>query len=319
MGETFPRVTLFIPGTAQSASAWQAALHREGLELRDGLVSGEGLGTTVEAEWIANDGAFGQAFSFGTVQPPVVETIDAAPGALVLHCHADLRDGRQDICSAIQRLRSSGALAVRLEQSKLGWEIDRWLELMTSGDPWRWHRAAVTILIEDGVLQSCGMHAFSLPDAHAPVDTDARELQEFVAALNVYQLDEDPVVLSGQTFAPDSETPRRVVERWPDAGYPPDHPCHNPYGVWRLGPAGGSARPPDELAYVFIPSLHAILLAQENEAGSPLTRAQVEATRDASACITMEHRDAQLLERSRGYADLDPELAWEQWQVARGR
>lgn len=41
-------------------------------------------------------------------------------------------------------------------------------------------------------------------------------------------------------------------------------------------------------------------------------------TRDQSACITMEQRRAQTHERSRGYADIDPELAWEQWQLVRG-
>jgi hypothetical protein len=31
----------------------------------------------------------------------------------------------------------------------------------------------------------------------------------------------------------------------------------------------------------------------------------------------MEPRDARAMELQRGSADLDPELAWDQWQVAR--
>jgi len=31
----------------------------------------------------------------------------------------------------------------------------------------------------------------------------------------------------------------------------------------------------------------------------------------------VEHRRAQEMERARGYADIDPELAWEQWCVVR--
>jgi hypothetical protein len=31
----------------------------------------------------------------------------------------------------------------------------------------------------------------------------------------------------------------------------------------------------------------------------------------------MTHADARALERSRGYADIDPELAWEQWTIVR--
>jgi hypothetical protein len=151
------------------------------------------------------------------------------------------------------------------------------------------------------------------------LDGDPRALQELASLLDVYQLAEDPVIVSGQTFTPDRETPRRVVERWPDVEYPPDHACHNPYGVWRLGPAGGTARPIGELQLVFMPTLHAILAALEMKNGKPLTKKQVEAARDQGACIAMEPRDAQKLERERGYADLDPELVWEQWQLVRGR
>lgn len=38
----------------------------------------------------------------------------------------------------------------------------------------------------------------------------------------------------------------------------------------------------------------------------------------AAPSIVMEHRDAQALERSRGYAGIDLERAWEQWQMFRG-
>src|SRR5262249_15259286 len=147
---------------------------------------------------------------------------------------------------------------------------------------------------------------------------DPAGLRELASELNIYQLAEDPMILSGQTFAPDRETPRRVVERWPDIQYPPAHSCHNPYGVWRLGPPCGSARPMGKLLPVFIPALHALLRAREKD-GEVLTKQQVESTRDQGACIAMDPRDAQKLERVRGYSDLDPELVWEQWRVVRGK
>jgi hypothetical protein len=119
------------------------------------------------------------------------------------------------------------------------------------------------------------------------------------------------VIRSGDTFAPDRDTPRRLVERWPDTQYPAGHVCHNPYGVWHLGPPGGTARPLGDLSLVFVPALRAILAAQKR----PLTQQQVEDIRDNGACIAMKPRDAQKLERERGYADFDPELAWEQWKL----
>jgi hypothetical protein len=69
---------------------------------------------------------------------------------------------------------------------------------------------------------------------------------------------------------------------------------------------------------VFVPALAALLGALEAQRGRPLTEAQVLAARDGGACIMMAPRDAQRLERSRGYVDLEPALAWAQWQLVRG-
>jgi hypothetical protein len=311
------RVTLFVPGAPPSLDAWKDGLVRAGLALEGAALHGTRFATPVAVEWIENDGGFGEAFAFGNVAQDVVAAIDSAPSALALSLPGDLREARVQAVALVKALRAAGGLAVRVEQSKLGWEIGRWLELMESGDASAWHRAVVTFLQEAGTLESCGMHAFSLPDVLIPMDGEVDELQNFASVLNVYQLEEDPVLLSGQTFAPDSETPRRVLERWPATLYPQDHPCHNPYGVFRFGPAGGKARPQRELSLVFTPTLASILTALEAELGRPLTQTEAEKARDQAACIAMKHSDAQQLERSRGYADVNPEQVGQQWQQLR--
>ena len=311
------RVTLFIPGTPASLEAWNAAL-QPALRIELGVLHGASVPANVEAEFVPNDGGFGSAFAMGTVPREGVAAIGAAPGALVVRWPVDLREGRQTIVAVVERLRAAGALAVRIEESKLGWEIGAWVDRFSSDDPWSWHRGAVLILGDADSLQSCGMHAFSLPDVRVPLGGEPRALQDLASALNVYQLAEDPLLRSGQTFTPDRETPRRVVERWPDTSYPPGHPCHNPFGVWRLGAPGGAARPVTELVPTFMPSLCALLTAMESKAGRPLTRTEVEAARDRGVCMAMKPRDAQKLERSRGYADLEPELVWEQWAAMKG-
>jgi hypothetical protein len=295
MSEAITRVTLFVPG-----GALLRAVHLD-----------------CPTDWIENDGHFGQAFSFGTVEPAKVETIDKALGALVLLWPVDLKTGREQIVAAVKQLREAGALAVRIEESKLGWDIDTWIEIFESDDPVAWHRGAVAFLGTENALQSIGMHVFSLPDVRIPLDGDRRELQTLATILDIYQLAEDPLLQSGQTFAPDSESPKRVVERWPAVEYPRDHPCHNPYGTWRIGPPGGKARATGELAFAFTPPLIALLGAAEERAGAPLTQQQVETIRDQAVCISLKVADVQKLERGRGYADLDPELAWPQWQLVR--
>lgn len=295
MAEAITRVTLFVPG-----GALLRAVHVD-----------------CPTDWIDNDGHFGEAFSFGTVDPATVAKIDQAVGALVMLWPVDLKSGREQIVAAVKLLREAGALAVRIEESKLGWDITTWIEIFESDDPFTWHRGAVAFLGTDNALQSIGMHVFLLPDVRIPLDGDQRELQALATVLDIYQLAEDPLLQSGQTFAPDAESPRRVVERWPAVEYPRDHPCHNPYGTWRVGPPGGKARPTSELAFAFAPPLIALLGAAEAKAGAPLTQAQVEMIRDQAACITLKVADVQKLERGRGYADLDPVLAWAQWQLVR--
>jgi hypothetical protein len=312
-------VTLFVPGTPKTLAAWKSALAKKKLTVSGGVLSG--LGFDVQVEFVENDGAFGQAFSFGTVEADQLAEIDAAPGALVLSLPVELHHGRKVISKLAKALEACGSLAIRIEQSKLGFAIERWRELMDADDPWALYRLAVVMLGGRETVNTCGMQVFSLPDAQLALDdeTDAEAANAFLGSLNVYQLAEDPLLLTGHRFAPDPETPQRVLERWPDATYGVDHACHNPFGVWRVGAVGSPPRPPSELAYVFMPTLAAVLTAGEKKAGKKLTKKQVETIRDEAACMTMDHRDAQRMERKRGYADLEPSLAWAQWQVLRSQ
>src|SRR5438105_6229904 len=149
----------------------------------------------------------------------------------------DLHRERSAIAKLGRVLASAGASAVRVEQSKAGYAIERWLELVDGSDPWTLYRAAVVVLVGKDEVTSCGMHVFSFADAQIRLDaqTDARAANQLLAALNVYQIAEDPLLLSGHTFSPDRDNPKRVLHRWPDATYEPGHMCHNPFGIWRLG------------------------------------------------------------------------------------
>jgi hypothetical protein len=313
MARSFTRVTLFVPGSAGDLETWNARLDGFSIDAQGRLAptAKKAKLPRVDVEFVENDGAFGKAFSFGTVAPDEVARLDSAPGALVLSAHVDLLEGRAALVEVVRALSDAGALAVRLEQSKLGFGVGRWLELFGADDAWAWHRGAVAFLSSDGALQSCGMHAFSRPDVRAPLDGPAPVLQRLGEVLNVYQLEEDPPLLSGHTFSPDAETPRRRLERWPDFEYPEGHPCHNPYGVWRLGAPGSRAR--TTVASVsFMPTLRALLEAAR-DGGAALTKKQVERLRDEAVVMAVDPAHLAALERARGYADLDPELVWEQW------
>ena len=73
----------------------------------------------------------------------------------------------------------------------------------------------------------------------------------------------------------------------------------------------------EELIPVFIPSLSAILLHREQEKGSPLTEAEVIGIRDEATVVMLPKAQADKMDESRGYADINPELCWLQWRLLR--
>jgi hypothetical protein len=75
----------------------------------------------------------------------------------------------------------------------------------------------------------------------------------------------------------------------------------------------------DDLVPVFMPPLVMLLTNLERKKGDPLTRDEVLQTRDGGVCVMLPRAKAQLLARSRGYDDLDPEHCWEQWTEVRAR
>lgn len=75
---------------------------------------------------------------------------------------------------------------------------------------------------------------------------------------------------------------------------------------------------PDEvLIPVFIPTLVSVLQSMETNKGSALTHQEVVQIRDKAACVMMKLSDAQKLAESRGYADIDPDFCWQQWEAFR--
>jgi len=136
-------------------------------------------------------------------------------------------------------------------------------------------------------------------------------------AFCVYQLTEDPGLASGHTFHPHADAPRRVFERWLDHRHHPDEGRHNPFGIWRFLEPGDPGPAFGQLVQTIIPSLVSILAAAERSAGRALNWREVEGVVASCSAIAMEPRDARAIERSRGYADIEPERAWEQWQIVR--
>lgn len=318
MSNRVPSFFLLVPGPWTDASKVVAALQSHGIEaqLRDD--------TAIESDQIrvelVEDGRLADGFSWGRYGPlpdELVQQVGTCSHAALLELGFRVDQAHDRVATIGRALRDAGGVAVRMEASGSAWVWEPWLERLDTGLPGAiYETAVIAVQWDDGVLFTCGMHHFDLPDAQVEMD-DPSEAIAWLDAFNIWQLAESPVLLSGQTFRPDAESERRVVERWPDHRHHPNDGRHNPFGLWRFLAPGQKGIQPGELVPVIIPSVVAMLGAMENKNGRPLTRVEVEELVDKAPAIAMEPADAITMERSRGYADIEPELAWEQWQLVR--
>ncbi len=73
----------------------------------------------------------------------------------------------------------------------------------------------------------------------------------------------------------------------------------------------------EELIFLFMPSLVATLANKEQKKGEPLTEAEVLAIRDSCHVVMSPPEAAKKVTEARGYADIDPENVWVEWQRVR--
>ncbi len=299
MRHRVPSFFLLVPGPWSEARVVVAGLEARGLSasaapgpIRPGMI---------RVEVITDDGL---AESFGWNHAALVEI-------------AGRLDERAAVAAAIGRaLRDLGGVAIRMEASGAVSAWEPWLERMESGSTSRLHDASVIVVVGERTAFTCGMHQFDLPDAEIDV-ADAADASRWLTALNLYQLVEQPALASGHTFHPDTSCPRRVLERWPDHRHADADGRHNPFGVWRLVADDADALEALDPIPTIVPSLVATLLAAERDKGAALTEEEVDRVVDGAPAIAMSAEDLRALERSRGYADIEPRRAWAQWQIFR--
>jgi hypothetical protein len=77
-----------------------------------------------------------------------------------------------------------------------------------------------------------------------------------------------------------------------------------------LGKRDGDA---NLLVVIPIPPLITLLQQQEALKGAALTEAEVVGIRDRAICMTMSRSRAEQLAAQRGFSDIDPSRAWEEY------
>lgn len=311
---------MLVPGPWRGLGEFIEALTARGIDATSNdslpLKKGEVRVLVVEEDDLASAFSWGRG---GALDKKLVSRIGKCNRAALVEIGCRLADSAIEVARIGRALRDVGGLAVRMEASGGASEWETWLKCLETGAPSSIYKSTV-ILVRDegrGPLFTCGMHLFDLPDAEIEI-ADDDEAIEWLDAFCIYQIEENPTLVSGHTFRPAEEAERRVLERWPDGYHVPEDGRYNPFGIWKLKTRDAARIEAAKLTLTFIPTLTSLLIAAERSKGTPLTPRDVEEIVAAGAVIAMEPRDASALERSRGYADIEPELAWEQWQIVRG-
>jgi hypothetical protein len=313
-----PSIFLLVPGPWGEPGTVLSALAARGIDagpLDDAPARAGGVRVDV-----VRDEALAQAFAWGRsgrLPEELLEQVAKCDHAALLEVSQRLDEDPERIAAIGRALRDAGGVAVRMEASGGASPWKPWLEQLQSGYPNRLYASAVIVVNDDeDTVFTCGMHHFDLPDAQIAMSHPAAAI-DWLDTFCIYQLAEQPALASGHTFCPDADTPRRVLERWPDHRHHPDDGRHNPFGVWRFLPEGQLGLEAGKLVPTIMPSLVAMLINAERTAGRALSQAEVEEIVSNAPAMMIELEHAIALERSRGYADIEPELAWEQWQIVR--
>ena len=316
MDSYVPSVFFLFPGAWARAQDAVSVLQDAGLpaQLRDGQAREDAV--VVD---LIEDNTLPEAFGFSRAGPlpdDVHRQVATIRSAALVEVGGRLDEAKDRVIAVSRAFHAAQSPVVRVEASGGTSTLDGWLERLESDNPALLYDAAVIIGQDADGFYTCGMHVFDLPDVQVNV-SEPQVAVEWLDTLCIFQLAERPGLASGHTFRPHEQTARRKIERWPDHRHAPDDGRHNPFGIWRVLPEGDKGLESMSLIPTIIPPLVAVLANAESAQGRPLTPQQVDSLVNDAAAVTMEVKDAQQLERSRGYADIEPRRAWDQWQIVR--
>lgn len=132
-------------------------------------------------------------------------------------------------------LLSSGGLAIKIESSGIAHTSDSWINLAKGKELYHTFKAFVTFAGEEKYYYSCGMHCLGYPDVtllrNGETWSEAANLMETFLLYNLY---ENPILKSGETFSIDAKSPYYVLNHKICEHFQENHLFYNPYGIWEL-------------------------------------------------------------------------------------
>lgn len=229
-----------IPGTWESRKDFiEAVITSTGGEFMfAGMILAHPRGKDhVELEFDEPYEQMAEAFNYagqGKLSDETLNKIANHKSVAYVHFPLDIVSQRLRLVKFTEVISRCGGIAVKIENSGIAHEWERWFSLLRSDNPFDTYCVSVVLAGDGRHYHSCGMHSFGLPDAQISNDFEAQEAADLLNQFNYYRVVEKPGLDSGHTFSLTADSPRFRIELLTDERHPDDDLFHNPHGIWDL-------------------------------------------------------------------------------------
>jgi hypothetical protein len=231
---------LCVPGTWESRQSFLEAVvstTRGEFMFAGMLLAHPGGNDHVELEFAGPDERMAEAFEYagqGRLSDDTLNKLGEHRSVVYLYFPLDIFAQRSRLLKFTAVVSRCGGLAVKLENSGIAHEWERWFALLGSDDSFAAYCACVVLAGDERSYYSCGMHCFGLPDAQLSREFDVAEAADLLNQFNYHQIADQPNLASGHTFSLTADSPRFRLDLVADERHSDEELFHNPHGLWNL-------------------------------------------------------------------------------------
>jgi hypothetical protein len=170
----------------------------------------------------------------GSISEADLQAIASHTTMIYLICNGGSSDGARQMLNAAEGILRAGGLAVNVDSSGKSQSRQNWAALAANDNPIALYHAFVMLRGNSESAYSSGMQNLGLPDVILNTNIPDADTAHLLEMFLLYTFMEKPELQSGHTFNLNPQSPYYRITLEPYSVFAEDHPCFNPYGVWRM-------------------------------------------------------------------------------------
>lgn len=141
----------------------------------------------------------------------------------------------ENIAYAGNAILKAGGTGIKIESAGKAFDKKKWADFFDRFEPHLLYKMFVldSITDEDGTVFSCGMQNLGLKDTIISGE-EFQYAVDLIILFGYYQIIDKPVIMNGQTFRKNMESPIFRITAEAQPRYQDHETFANPFGMWRL-------------------------------------------------------------------------------------